>query len=558
MAVKRVASREHSFAKAHKHMTLPILETPVLIVGGGSVGLATAAELGMRGVSCIVIEQSDRPSEHPRATALNARSMEFMRKWGVADKIRAAAAPPDFPHTALYCTGLQGFVIAKVERPDHGGAGPTSDSPETAQRCNQIWTDPILCELARSFDTVDVRFRWSFAHLVQDDHCVRVTAHDLNKDEERTIIATYVVDCTGAHTPIRRALGVGMSGGDGLTYHVSAYIRAPRLWEHHPMGKAALTNFVEPQGLWRNLVSLDGRELYRFGIRGKEFYDNPAAIDVAALFREIAGDNVPFEVISIGRWTARNVVADSYRVGGVFFAGDAAHLNHPASGLGLNTGLSDATNIGWKLAATIQGWGGARLLDSYEAERRPIAAQNVAHAERMNKNDRGQKPPACITDDNADGVAARSEMGERISNALKQKFVTTGLALGYRYKDSAICMPDNDTPPRDSVSEYTPDTYPGARAPHAWLADGLSTLDLFGEEYCLLSFTTAADPARRIEASFDAAGVPLRCERIDDPAVRALYRRDLVLVRPDGHVAWRGDAPPSDPAHLVNRVRGAA
>ena len=539
-------------------MKNPVIQTPVLIVGGGSVGLATAIELGSRNIPCLVMEQSDRPAEHPRATALNARSMEFMRRWGLGDAIRAAAAPPDFPHTALYCTGLNGFEIAKVERPDHGGTSASSVSPESAQRCNQIWTDPILRDGATSFDCVDLRFLWKFEALEQTDDLVRVTALDLARDERHVIEAQYVVDCTGAHTPIRRALGVALNGGEGMTWQVSAYVRAPNLWDHHAMGKAALINFVGPGGIWRNLVSLDGRDLYRFGLRGKEFYDTYEAIDVPKLFREIAGDDAAFEVISVGRWTARNVVADRYQVGRVFFAGDAAHINHPASGLGLNTGLGDATNIGWKLAATLSGWGGAGLLPSYEAERRPIAARNVAHAERMNKNDRGQKPPAEIVDDTPEGAQARKDMGERIAAALKQKFVTDGLALGYSYAGSPVCVACEDPAPPESISDYIPSTYPGVRAPHAWLSQEQSTLDLFGDGFTLLSFAQDNETPARLQSAFASRGVPLRVEGLADPAVRALYERDFVLVRPDGHVAWRGDGAPADPLAIVDRLRGAA
>ena len=539
-------------------MQQSVIQTPVLIVGGGSVGLATAIELGSRHIPCLVIEQSDRPAAHPRATALNARSMEFMRRWGLADAIRAAAAPPDFPHTALDCTALNGFEIAKVERPDHGGDRASAVSPESAQRCNQIWTDPILRDGAQSFDCVDLRFGWRFEALEQTDDFVRVTVRDLARDEQHVIEARYVVDCTGAHTPIRRALGVALNGGEGMTYHVSAYLRAPNLWDHHDKGKAALINFVGPGGIWRNLVSLDGRDLYRFGIRGKEHYDDPQAIDVPKLFREVAGDKAPFEVISVGRWTARNVVADRYQVGRVFFAGDAAHLNHPASGLGLNTGLGDATNIGWKLAATIAGWGGAGLLASYEAERRPIAARNVAHAERMNKNDRGQKPPSEIVDATIEGAQARKEMGERIAQALKQKFVTNGLALGYSYAGSSVCALSDDPAPPESVSSYIPSTYPGVRAPHAWLSQNQSTLDLFGDGFTLLTFSQDHEAHAQVQAAFAMRGVPLHVAPVADPAVRALYERDFVLVRPDGHVAWRADAAPADPLAMVDRLRGAA
>ena len=182
--------------------------------------------------------------------------------------------------------------------------------------------------------------------------------HDLAREERRTIAARYLIDCSGGHSPIRRALGIEMSGSPYIGYHLSIYVRAPQLWTHHDKGKAALVNFVEPQGLWRNLVTLDGRELYRFGLRGKEFYDDPDKVDVERLFEEVVGKQIPHEIISVRRWTARNVVADRYQVGAVFLAGDAAHLNHPASGLGLNTGLGDAVDLGWKLEAALAGWGG--------------------------------------------------------------------------------------------------------------------------------------------------------------------------------------------------------
>lgn len=538
-------------------MTSSITEIPVLIVGGGSVGLATAIELGSRNIACIVLEQNERPAAHPRATALNARSMEFMRRWGIADKIKAAAAPPDFPHTALYCTALNGFEIARVERPDHG-SGRSNSSPESAQRCNQIWTDPILCEAAQSFASVDVRFRWRFIALDQAGDEVHVTARNEAAGETVVLRAQYVIDCTGAHTPIRRGFGIEMTGGDSLTHHISAFVRAPELWTHHDKGKAALINFVEPGGIWRNLVSLNGRDLYRFGIRGKEYYDAPESVDVAALFRQIAGPKVPFEVVSVNRWTARNVVADRYQVGRVLLAGDAAHLNHPASGLGLNTGLGDATNIGWKLAAVLDGWGGSSLIESYGTERRAIAVRNVGHAERMNTNDRSQKPPADIAEASAAGAAARKALGDRISAALRQKFITTGLALGYVYDGSPICAPGGEAAPPESITEYVPSTYPGARAPHAWLGDGRSTLDLYGNGFVLMAFAPdEATAVGSLAAALDARKAPLLVQHVADPEVRALYQRDLVLVRPDGHVAWRGDRAPADAKAIADRVCGA-
>jgi 2-polyprenyl-6-methoxyphenol hydroxylase-like FAD-dependent oxidoreductase len=539
-------------------MTDSTIETPILIVGGGPVGLALAGDLGWRGTPCLVIEQGEGPADHPRATAINARSMEFMRRWGVAQAVRDASAPEDFPHTALYCTTLSGFEIARIERPHHGGRAPSTTSPERAQRCNQIWLDPILRDLATSFQSVDLRYRWRFESLVEEDDRVIATVHDLARDERRQIAAQYVIDCSGGHSLIRRQLGTPMSGSPYTGYFVSIFVRAPDLWNHHAMGKAALINFVEPDGLWRNLVILDGRELYRFGVRGKAFYDEPDKVDAERLFEEVVGKRVPHEFISVRRWVARNVVSDTYRTGRIFFAGDAAHLNHPSSGLGLNTGLGDAVDLGWKLSATLAGWGGGALLESYEIERQPVGRRNIGHADVSHANDREQDPRPEIFADTAEGERARRRMGEAIVNAQTKKFITDGLALGYRYDPSPIVWPEPGPAPAQGVTDYSPTAHAGSRAPHAWLGQHRSIIDLYGRGFTLMRFGGAAPDVSSIERAFEARGTPLAVETIGDPAIGALYERQLALVRPDGHVAWRSDAVPIDPSALADRVRGAA
>ena len=530
------------------------LEIPVLIVGGGPVGLALAADLGRRRIDCLLIEQGEGPPDHPRASALNARTMEFMRRFGIATAVRAAAAPEDFPHTALYCTSLNGFEIARIERPHHGGSGPTADSPERAQRCNQLWLDPILRELAQSQASVALRYRCRFEALREEGARVIVTARDLATDTPLTIIAHYVVDCSGGHSPIRRDFAIGMSGSAYVGHNLSIFVRAPALWEHHPLGKAALITFVEPAGLWRNLVMLDGRELYRLGISGKEYFDAPDAVDADRLFGEVVGAEVPHEIISVRRWTARNVVADRYRIGRVFLAGDAAHLNHPASGLGLNTGLGDVVDLAWKLEAVLKGWGSSALLDSYEIERHPVGVRNVGHASMTYDTDRTRKPHPEIAMATADGAAARRAMGEAIVRTQSAKYLTDGIALGYRYAPSPICWGEASPAPPLAVSDYHPTAYPGSRAPHAWLAGGRSILDAFGKGFVLLSFDGA--DASPIEKAFAARSVPLTTLPIADPAIAKLYERALVLVRPDGHVAWRGETAPPNPLALADRVRG--
>mgnify|MGYP001204043942 CR=1 FL=1 len=532
------------------------LETPILIVGAGPVGLALAADLGRRGVPCLVVEQGEGPPDHPRATALNARSMEFMRRFGVADAIRRDGMPEDFPHTALYCTTLTGFEIARIERPHHGGSGPSADSPERAQRCNQIWLDPILRELASGYDCATLRYRCRFETATEQADHVLATVHDLANDKRISIAARYLVDCSGGHSPIRRALDIGMSGSNYLGHFLSVFVRAPELWTHHKMGKAALINFVEPKGLWRNLVSLNGRELYRFGIRGKAYYDAPEKVDAERLFNEVVGREVPHELISIRRWTARNVAADRYRSGRIFLAGDAAHLNHPAAGLGMNTGLGDAIDLGWKLAAVHDGWAPAALLDSYEIERRPVGRRNVAHADLSHANDREQQPGPAVANDTPEGARARQALADAIVPAQTRKVITDGLALGYRYDPSPIVWQDGTPAPEDTVTDYRPTARPGSRAPHAFIAPGRSTIDLFGKGFVLMRLGTGAPDVSAIEGAFAQRNVPLSVATIRNPDVTALYQRALVLVRPDGHVAWRADAPPADPLALADRVRG--
>ena len=483
--------------------------------------------------------------------------MEFMRRFGVADAVRAASAPEDFPHTALYCTSLNGFEIARIERPHHGGKGPTPESPERPQRCNQLWLDPILRDLAAGQAGVELRYRCRFESLQQEDDRVIAGALDLESGEPVRIIAQYVVDCSGGHSPIRRAFGIGMSGSAYVGHNLSIFVRAPRLWEHHPMGKAALISFVEPAGLWRNLVILDGRELYRFGISGKAYFDAPEAVDADRLFEEVVGKPVPHEVLSIRRWTARNVVADQYRAGRVFLAGDAAHLNHPASGLGLNTGLGDAVDLAWKLAAMLAGWGGAGLLDSYAIERHPVGRAQC----RPCQHDLRHRPhPEPASGDRARHRrgrrgAARHGRGDRAhADALSSSPTASRSATATIPRRSAGAS--KAQPPPLTISEYHPTTYPGSRAPHAWLAPGRSTIDAFGPGFTLMRLGGDAPDPDAIGQAFAARRVPLAILSIADPAIGALYERRLVLVRPDGHVAWRSDALPADPRALVERVRG--
>jgi len=262
-------------------------------------------------------------------------------------------------------------------------------------------------------------------------------------------------------------------------------------------------------------------------------------------------------VVSSLPWVARDLVADHYVKGRVFLAGDAAHQNTPSGGFGLNTGMGDVNDLGWKLAGLVQGWGGPRLAESYEADRRPVAARIVKQATGNFMRDRQRPSHPEIAMDTPAGAEARRAMGAAIVESQSKVYLTDGTALGQVYENSPIVCDDGTPPPEASISEYRPTTRPGARAPHAWLADGRSTLDLYGRDFTLVRLGADAPDTSLFESAFASHGVPLSVASLSDPEIATLYERRLVLVRPDGHVAWRGDAPPSDPLAVVDRVRGA-
>jgi hypothetical protein len=282
------------------------------------------------------------------------------------------------------------------------------------------------------------------------------------------------------------------------------------------------------------------------------------AVDREFYLRRALGGSFEVEWVDVNIWRRRSALAERYGRGRVHLAGDAVHQLSPTGGMGMNTGVADAADIGWKLAAVLDGWGGAALLESYDRERRPVGERAVRMATWFYKNaETFPKAAPALYEDTAAGARMRAEFGEQFLNAIGPEFRTVGLQLGYRYEDSPICVPDGTPAPPDDPAEITPSARPGSRAPHIYLRDGRSILDLYGLGFTLLRFPGAPDTGA-IEKAARSRALPLRSVSVDEPQAAALYERKLVLVRPDGHVAWRADAPPPDPLELIDRVRGAA
>jgi 2-polyprenyl-6-methoxyphenol hydroxylase-like FAD-dependent oxidoreductase len=530
---------------------------PVLIAGAGPVGLALAIELAYRNIRCLVVEQTDGSVDFPTTNLANTRTVEHLRRWGVAERMRFESGyPNDYPRNYLFVTRMDGYEIARFDHPANGAPDSRSPfSPEGRLWISKPYFDPVLRAHVATLPLVEVRYDNSFESFQQTERAVIAEVVDKKTGRTETIKADYLVGCDGGRSNIRRALGIQYEGVFSQGMNVAVLFRSPllKIISHGPAVQYQIIN-AQINGA---IAAVDGNELWRLNIRNVK-QEQIDTLNAPEKLRFALGENIPFELLAVRPWTGHCVVADKYQDGRVFLAGDAAHLNWPAGGFGMNTGVGDAVDIGWKLAAVLQGWGGANLLNSYTAERKPIAMINVNEAAEMRASFDNQTPfSPKIGEDSDEGKQLRDKARAAIMRTRAKEFQhdSAGIELGYRYENSPICVRDGTPAPELDHGLYMPSTWPGVRAPHVWLKDGRSTLDLFGKHFILLNLsatntTTITDAAKRV-------GLPLEVIAIDEPNVRKTYERNLVLVRPDGHVAWRGDAIPADVNEVIDKVRGA-
>jgi hypothetical protein len=374
------------------------------------------------------------------------------------------------------------------------------------------------------------------------------------------VTADYLIGADGGASTVREGAGIAMSGNAALTYTTNVLFRCTDFPSLHRMGKAYRFIFIGPEGTWLTIVAVNGADRFRMSIVGTPDKVNHSEDDIRAALRRAMGKDFDYEILSVMRWVRRELVADRYGGGRVFIAGDSAHLMSPTGALGMNTGIQDAVDLGWKLEAVLGGWGGAQLLGSYESERRPVALRNVAAStENLGRmlSTRDRKPPPQLFETGPQADAIRRDYGDWFTETMRHEWFMNGFHLGYRYDDSPIVWPDGTPVPPLEGRTYTQTARPGARAPHVALPDGRSTLDLFGRGFTLLRLGPDAPGGEGLLQAARAAGVPIRAVQLDQPEVRAAYQRALVLVRPDGHVAWRADAEPQQPAKVIDVVRGA-
>jgi 2-polyprenyl-6-methoxyphenol hydroxylase-like FAD-dependent oxidoreductase len=538
-----------------------MLEVPVLIVGAGPVGLALAGDLGFQGAACTLIEKTDGTVVQPKMDMVGIRTMEYCRRWGIVEWVESAGYNRAYPQDYAWVTSLNGYEFGREVFPAPQDEACPPQSPQKRERCPQNFFDPVLRRFAQHWPGVSLQYRTELISLQEGVSWVESVIENKDTGERSVVRSRYVVGTDGGTSRVRDILGIGMSGEPTLTFTTNVIFRCRNLEALHNKKPGYRYIFIGPEGTWATLVAIDGWDHWRFSLVGDQTRRTLTEPDLRAAIVRAVGKPFDFEILSMMPWTRRQLVADRYGTRRVFLAGDAAHLTSPTGGFGMNTGIQDAVNLSWKLAACLKGWGGPSLLASYELEQRPVAIRNVAEAtdnlKRMLSPRLTAPPPEIFTTDSPTAEASRRAFGDQYTQMMKREWFTIGIHLGYVYEGSPVIEPDGTPRPPDEVSTYTPTARPGARAPHIWLEPARSMLDYFGREFVLLCFDQAPAGALELTAQAAQRGIPFRQIDITNPAAAALYGKRLVLVRPDGQVAWRGDDLPVDGGKFLDKLRGA-
>lgn len=547
------------------------METQVVVVGAGPVGLTTAMELAKRGINVVVVESrsEDDPAD-AKCNTISARTMEIFRQLGVAEQARACGLTEDYPTDVVYATAANGEEITRIvmpsrnERlsPDGLNAPGFPDShwetPEPVVRASQFYLNPILFEHAKTFDGINLLTETTF--LSYEDHGDGVSASCRAKDgEPLTIQCRYLIGCDGASSAVRKGMGVKLEGDDEISKMRTTLVRCPEIKQLLAARPGWMTWVMNPR-VTGVIIAIDGDELWLLhrGVRMDAGFDS---IDQDQSIRDLlgVGQNFSWDAVHHQDWTARRMIAVRFRQNNVFICGDAAHIWVPFAGYGMNAGIADANNLSWMMAAVLNGQADELLLDAHERERHPITEQVSKFA--MNKALEYQAAvqqrniPKLIESRSFLGRLLRNRIGRRMYGMNLPQFACQGLNFGYYYEDSPIIHYDGEAPPEYEMGHATASTVPGCRLPHFWVSPGLSIYDELGPVYTLLCFN-GAKAEEPFAGAFAAAGLPLKVLAVDSQP--SAYDRNYVLARTDQHVAWRGDVLPADAQAFVARCGGRA
>jgi 2-polyprenyl-6-methoxyphenol hydroxylase-like FAD-dependent oxidoreductase len=537
---------------------------PVLIAGAGPVGLMLAADLAWRGIASIVVDPQVEVVAHPRAISIGVRSMEHFQRLGLDQKVIAAGVPRGQALDVVYVTRMLGreifrFSIPSIHDLETQREALAQQIPEiAASPYFKTWTaqaplERVLREHLLTQPLVDLRLGWRLDSFVETQGQVEAVITAETTGETVSLCAPYLVGCDGARSVVRTQLGIALEGRGTLGSALGLYFRAPAL--QAALGsRAGVMYWPLAPGCGGTLYTINGGDEWVFN---RYFAAGEAAHveDPIGVIKAAIGRDMEVELISALDWQPRQLVAKSYGTERVFLAGDACHLFVPTGGLGMNTGIGDAADLAWKIEAVLKGWGGPRLLSTYESERRPQGLRNTLEAaDNYARSNDISSAAARVEEDGARGEAARSEIAARLPPKIKH-FAPIGVHLGYRYEGSEIIEPDGTAEPAQEPANYVATARPGHRAPHLWLGPNRSTLDLFGRGFVLLVFGN--EDTSEMEEEARKRSLPLSVARLGNAQAAKVYERRLVLVRPDGHVAWRADEWPVNIGALLDKIRGA-
>jgi 2-polyprenyl-6-methoxyphenol hydroxylase-like FAD-dependent oxidoreductase len=529
-----------------------------------------ANELGRRGVRCLVVDTKPGTAFNPQANATQARTMEHFRRLGFAHEVRALGLPADHPTDIAYFTRYAAHELARLQLPTAAQAvvqvkalSGSWSAAELPHRVSQKFVEQTLRRHAQAWPAVDLRYGWALAAFSDAGTHVRATVQPTGGGAPTEVTARYLVGADGARSFVRHQLGIGWGGVTGIQREFmggkmfAVYLRAPAFLSvlHHPPAWMYVAVNHQRRAF---MASVDGVAEFAFhaAVKPDEDADRWTEADARRVFAEAVGAEIPLEVLSFGTWLAGHaLVAQRFRQGRVFIAGDAAHLFTPTGGLGYNTAVEDAVNLGWKLASVVHGRAPAALLDSYEPERRRVAERNTAYARHF-ADSVGLFPALpVLEEDSAQGAAERARAAEHLNRHVRLEFNIPGVTFGSRYDGSPVIVGDGASLPPDDPNVYLPTASPGGRPPHAWLADGRSLFDLFHTEWTLLVLGDDAPDVAAFEHAARALGLDLQVVRLAHASLRALYEAPLALIRPDQIVAWRG-ADATDAPRVLAQVTG--
>jgi 2-polyprenyl-6-methoxyphenol hydroxylase-like FAD-dependent oxidoreductase len=538
--------------------TQSFIDTEVLIVGGGPSGLMLANELGPRGVACLLLDAKPSTAFNPQANATQARTMEHYRRLGFAHEVRALGLPADHPTDIAYFTRLTRHELARLSLPtaaqavqkikDMSGSWSAAELPH---RVSQKYVEPVLRRHAEKWPTNDIRYGHTLLSFEdRGDHVHATFKASGDSSTVTQVRARYLVGADGPRSMVRHQLGISYEGATGMKraymggQMFAVYVRLPEFYQRmpHPRAWMYVTVNHERRAL---LASVDGVNEFAFHASLHEGEDAGGWGEAEArqVLRQALGVDMTMQILNCQTWTAGHaLVAQQLSHGRVFLIGDAAHLFTPTGGLGYNTGVEDAVNLGWKLAAAVRGQAGPALLDSYAIERKMLGHRNTGYARRFADSVGLYPATPELEDDTEQGRAHRQQASAHFNAHVRLEFNIPGVTFGGRYDGSPV-IPDDGTPiPPDDANVYTPSAKPGGRPPHAWLPDGRSLFDAFGRDWTLLVLQPAPQAIQAWRAQASQRGLDLHILELDHPPLQQLYQAPLALIRPDQIVAWRGDA----------------